>query len=62
MKNSYIVGKKGVANGASSVVFSAGATAPSDKKLLWIDTNISTGGLKYYNGTAWVTVPVGYSS
>ena len=49
-------------NGAFSDVFSAGTTAPSNTKLLWIDTNASTGGLKYYNGTAWVTVPVGYTS
>ena len=43
-------------------IFVAGGTAPSNTKLLWIDTNASTGGLKYYNGTAWVTVPVGYTS
>lgn len=42
-------------------VFSAGTSAPSDKSLLWIDTTASTGGLKYWNGSAWVTVPVAYS-
>ena len=36
-------------------VFQAGATAPSNTKLLWIDT--SAGGLKYYNGSSWVAVP-----
>ena len=38
------------------------SSAPGNTDLLWIDTNASTGGLKYYNGTAWVTVPVGYTS
>lgn len=28
---------------------------------LWIDTNPKTGGLKYYNGSAWVYVPVAFS-
>lgn len=32
-----------------------GATAPSNTKVLWIDTG--NGGIaKYYNGSAWVTV------
>ena len=39
-------------------VFHAGTTAPANKGLLWIDTTASTGGLKYFNGTAWVHVPV----
>lgn len=38
-----------------------GASAPSNTKLLWIDTNSNTGGLKYYNGSSWVQVPVAYS-
>lgn len=38
-------------------VFSIGTTAPSDTKLLWVDTT-SNSGLKYYNGSAWVTMPV----
>lgn len=38
-------------------VFSIGTTAPTDTKLLWIDTT-SNSGLKYYNGSAWVTMPV----
>lgn len=37
------------------------ATAPSNTNLLWIDTTTNTGGLKYYNGSAWVHVPVGYT-
>ena len=28
---------------------------------LWIDTNTTTGGLKYYNGSSWVYVPVAFS-
>lgn len=42
-------------------VFHAGTTAPGDTKLLWIDTNSATGGLKYHNGSAWVHVPVAYT-
>ena len=45
----------------SGKVFSAGKTAPSNKGLLWIDTTANTGGLKYYNGSAWVHVPVAYT-
>ena len=41
-------------------VFSAGTAPPEDKHLLWIDTTANTGGLKYWNGSAWTTVPVGY--
>ena len=32
-----------------------GTTAPSDTKLLWVDTG-NGGILKYHNGTAWVAV------
>lgn len=42
-------------------IWSYGATAPSNTKLLWIDSNTTTGGLKYYNGSAWVHVPVAWS-
>lgn len=38
-----------------------GASAPSNTKLLWIDSNSSTGGLKYYNGSSWAHVPVAWS-
>ena len=41
--------------------FVAGASAPSDKTKLWIDTTASTGGLKYWDGSAWVAVPVAYT-
>lgn len=44
-----------------SEIFSFGTSAPSNKKILWIDTNSATGGLKYYNGTSWVHVPVAYT-
>lgn len=49
--------------GISSVkttIFVFGTTAPEDTGILWIDTTENTGGLKYYNGTAWVHVPVAY--
>lgn len=39
----------------------AGASAPSNTNLLWIDLTAETGGLKYYNGSAWVHVPVAYN-
>lgn len=42
-------------------IYVAGTTAPSNTKLLWIDTTASTGGLKYYNGSAWTHVPVAWS-
>ena len=42
-------------------VFVAGTTAPENTKLLWIDTTATTGGLKYYNGSSWVHVPVAYT-
>lgn len=38
--------------------FYVGTSAPSDTNVLWIDTS---NGLKYYNGTSWVVVPVAYS-
>lgn len=48
-------------SGFSSDVFSVGSSAPSNTKLLWIDTNATTGGLKYYNGSSWTPVPVAYT-
>lgn len=44
-----------------SEVFFAGASEPDNTKLLWIDTTETTGGLKYYNGTAWAHVPVAFA-
>lgn len=41
--------------------FSVGTTEPDNQNLLWIDTTATTGGLKYYNGSAWVHVPVAYT-
>lgn len=38
--------------------FYVGTTAPSNTNLLWIDTN---NGLKYHNGSSWVSVPVSWS-
>ena len=46
---------------ALPAVYSVGATAPADTRLLWIDTNSTTGGLKYYNGSTWAHVPVAYT-
>lgn len=40
---------------------SIGTVAPSNTSYLWVDTNTSTGGIKYHNGSAWVHVPVGYT-
>lgn len=38
-----------------------GTAEPADKLKLWIDTTPETGGLKYFNGSAWVNVPVSYT-
>jgi hypothetical protein len=38
--------------------FVASSTEPDSTNVLWIDKNSITGGLKYYNGSAWVHVPV----
>ena len=42
----------------SKKVYHVGTTAPANTNLLWIDT---VNGLKYWNGSAWVTVPVAYN-
>lgn len=55
------IGSDGTPVAQSKTIFYAGALAPSDTTIFWIDTNASTGGLKYYNGSAWVVVPVAYS-
>lgn len=41
--------------------FVVGSSSPSDETKLWIDTTPNTGGLKYFNGTSWVPVPVSYT-
>lgn len=46
---------------AAKQFYVAQPTPPVDTKLLWIDTTPTTGGLKYYNGTAWKSVPVQYT-
>lgn len=43
------------------LAFVVGSAAPEDKTKLWIDTGAESGGLKYWNGTAWVHVPVAYT-
>lgn len=50
----------GGSTGGLTQVFHAGTSAPSNTNLLWIDTNTSSGGLKYYNGSSWTVVPVAY--
>ena len=42
-------------------MYAVGDSAPTQTNLLWIDTTATTGGLKYYNGSAWVHVPVAYA-
>lgn len=41
--------------------YSVGTTAPENTNLLWVDTTETTGGLKYYDGTAWKHVPVAFT-
>jgi len=43
-------------------IWAAGTAPPANKKLLWIDTTPVSGGLKYYNGSAWVNVPVAFTT
>lgn len=38
-----------------------GIPSEEQNNKLWIDTNTETGGLKYYNGSTWVYVPVAFS-
>lgn len=38
-------------------IFAAGASAPERTDILWVDTTPVTGGLKYYDGSAWAHVP-----
>lgn len=54
-------GSGGGTSGGLTQVFHAGTTAPTNTNLLWIDTNSTTGGLKYYNGTSWIHIPVAYT-
>ena len=51
------------ATGASALtaILSYGTNPPDDTRLLWIDTSGYTGGLKFYNGTAWVHIPTAYN-
>ena len=60
--NSEIATKNSINEAISALnIFSAGTSAPTNTKLLWIDTTATTGGLKYYNGSSWVHVPVAYT-
>lgn len=46
---------------SSLKLMSYGKTAPTNTGTFWVDTTPVTGGLKYYNGSAWVHVPVAYT-
>lgn len=50
-----------VDSGKKAGVYVAQSTPPSDTTILWIDTNETSGGLKYYNGSSWTHVPVAYT-
>lgn len=39
----------------------SGEDAEKRRKLLWIHTDSTSGGLKYYNGSSWVHVPVAWT-
>ena len=54
---------KSYVDSAIAAILSVGTTAPTAAGvLLWIDTNTSTGGLKYKNSSgSWVQVPVAYA-
>lgn len=58
--NDWVAVGGGVTGGSSSgvglsLVYSVGATPPSDTRILWIDSGNSN-ILKFYNGSAWVAV------
>ena len=59
--NNALKEAKSYTDSKTAGIFATGTTAPSNTKLLWIDTTTNTGGLKYYNGSAWVHVPVAYT-
>lgn len=44
-----------------SQIWYFGASSPSNTKLLWIDSNATTGGLKYHDGSSWIHVPVAWT-
>ena len=35
--------------------YAAGTQPPGETGMLWVDTAPGTGGIKYHNGTAWVS-------
>lgn len=47
-----------VSSGPQSQIWISGTEAPINTKVLWIDTTPNTGGLKYYDGSEWVYVPI----
>lgn len=49
----------GITNAPGAVKpYAAGTAPPEEDSMLWIDTAPDTGGLKYFNGTAWVSSAV----
>ena len=63
--NNYVTTKKYVDEAISTAtsnivtdVFHRGTSAPSNTKLLWIDTNSGNGNglMKYHNGSNWVAI------
>jgi hypothetical protein len=52
--------KDSLDNFKPSPSFIASTEAPANTSVLWIDAS-EDGGLKYHNGTDWVTVPVRFS-
>ncbi len=60
VKDLIVTGDARILGDVLAKVFVAQATAPSNTNILWIDTS-PNGGLKYWNGSAWVVVPVAYS-
>lgn len=48
------------ADGKLASVFSAGTSAPSDTRLLWIDTGSNL--LKFYDGSAWTAIGAVWSA
>jgi len=57
--NYDVVTKGYVDNAVGNIItqaYSYGTSAPSDTRLLWIDTSTGNGILKYHNGSAWTAI------
>ena len=65
-ENSIVATKEYVDNATAQIVtdiFYYGPSAPENTKLLWIDSDNISGGLKFYdtNTSTWIHVPVAWS-